>query len=342
MKHKQLYNIIATVFFWVVSCNLALAQSGVIKNTLIYSIKDSDTLRLDIYSDAQADTANRPCILYVFGGAFIGGKRNDRVSVPFFEEIVKKGFNVVSIDYRLGFRKTFGDPKQKDTFAANLKKYKPLQFLDIFHNTINMAVEDLFDATSYIVGHAAELHINPKKIVTLGSSAGAVTVLQGENYISTGNELAQKHLPENFNYAGVMSMAGAIFSMKGDVKWDKTPAPILFFHGDADKQVPYDQARIKVLFFPLKYGFYGSKHIAKQLEKKQSPYWFYSVENAGHEMSYKPLIENVDVILRFYNQYVDKQKRLSTKTDIKDYTVPEKKKNFGFADYIKGNFGSAL
>ncbi len=313
------------------------AQSN--KKTFIYSIKESDTLRLDIYSDKDVDTANRPCILYVFGGGFIGGKRNDKVGIPFFQEMVKKGFNVVAIDYRLGFRKAFGNPRDKENFKANLSKYKPLQFLDIFYGSINMAVEDLFDATCYIVNHADELHINPSRIVPLGSSAGAITVLQGENYIVNNTELATKHLPEGFNYAGIVSMAGAIFSMKGDIKWNKNPAPILFFHGDADQQVPYDKVRIKVFIFPLKYGFYGSKHIVKQLEKGKSPYWFYSVENAGHEMSYKPMMENINEITSFFDKYIFKEKTLSTITEVTDYTVLEKKKKFGFANYLKGNFG---
>lgn len=314
------------------------AQDSSKLTTYIYSIKEKDTLKLDYYTDPQADTANRPCLIYVFGGGFITGKRNDKYSVPFFKKMVKNGFNVVSIDYRLGFRKAFGDPHQKETFKENLKKYKPLQFIDIFYGSINMAVEDLYDATSYIVSHAKDLKINTHKIVATGSSAGAITVLQGQNYIVNKNELCQ-HLPDNFNYAGVISMAGAIFSMKGDVKWNTNPAPILMFHGDADKQVPYDKVRIKVLLFPLKYGFYGSKHITPQLKKSKSPFWFYSVENAGHEMNYKPMEENIPEIMTFYHTYVDQQKQLEMYTDRKDFSQTDVKKKFGFADYLKGNFG---
>lgn len=319
--------------------NLYAQQSDVLKKTLTYQIKGTDTLLVDIYSDRNADTANRPCLLYVFGGGFVAGKRNDKLSVSFFEKMVKKGFNVASIDYRLGFRKAFGDPKDKATFGANLKKYKPKQFLDIFYGSINMAIEDLFDATKFLVNNANELHINPKLIIPIGSSAGAITVLQGENNIANETELARQHLPENFNYAGVISMAGAIFSMNGDVKWDKSPCPIMFFHGDADRQVPYDNVRIKILIFPLKYGFYGSKHVSKQLEKSQAPYYFYSAVNAGHEMSYKPMLENLSEISAFCHRYIEQNQKLSTNIVVKDYTKPDQNKKFSFADYVKGNFG---
>ncbi|QES89852.1 alpha/beta hydrolase [Rhizosphaericola mali] len=338
MRIRSILNktfILSVIFLLHTKIN---AQDSTKLSTFIYSIKDKDTLRLDYYTDPLADTANRPCLLYVFGGGFITGRRNDKLSVPFFKKMVKNGFNVVSIDYRLGFRKAFGDPHQKDAFKENLKKYKPLQFLDIFYGSINMAVEDLYDATNYVVSHANDLKINPSRIIAMGSSAGAITVLQGQNYIVNKNDLS-KHLPADFNYAGVISMAGAIFSMKGDVKWNAHPAPILMFHGDADKQVPYDKVRIKVLLFPLKYGFYGSKHITKQLKKLQSPYWFYSVENAGHEMSYKPMEHNIAEIMTFYRSYIDQNKPLQMFSDKKDISQPDVQKKFGFADYLKGNFG---
>ena len=313
-------------------------QSGINKETYVYSIKGQDTLRLDLYSDASADSANRPCFLYVFGGAFVKGQRYDKIAFPFIEHVVKKGFDVVAIDYRLGLKKAFGDPRDRDAFGAKLRQVKPTEFLDIFNGSIQMAVEDLMDATSYMLAHAQELRIDPTRIIPIGSSAGAITVLQAENHISNNTSIARQHLPVGFNYAGVISMAGAVFSMKGDIKWAGKTAPMLLFHGDADQQVPFDKARVKVLLFPLKYGFYGSKHIARQLLKQQAPYWFYSVQNAGHEICYTPLTQNIHEIMRFYDKYIEQNKSLQVTTQLKDYTAAEKKKNFGFKDYLKGNF----
>ena len=327
------------LYLFLLSGTTVMGQTAVDKKTAVYSIKDNDTLRLDVYSNPLADTAGRPCLLYVFGGAFVVGKRDEAERVAFFEKMVNSGFNVVSIDYRLGFRKAFGDPTDGPTFAANMKQHKPMEFLDIFYGSINMAVEDLFDATTYIVDHAEELHIDPDKIIPLGSSAGAVTVLQGQNYIANSTEMATDHLPANFSYAGTISMAGAIFSMKGDLQWKQNPSPMLLFHGDADRQVPYDKARIKILLFPLKFGFYGSKHIAAQLEKHHAPFWFYSVENAGHEVAVTPMDDHINEILSFYDKYIVQQQQLAITTNHRDQSVPTKKKKFGFKDYIQGNFG---
>ena len=118
-------------------------QFGINKDTYVYSIKGQDTLRLDLYSDRLADTANRPCFIYVFGGAFVKGQRYDKIALPFIENVVKKGFDVVAIDYRLGLRKAFGDPRDREAFGNKLRQVKPTAFLDIFNGSIQMAVEDL-------------------------------------------------------------------------------------------------------------------------------------------------------------------------------------------------------
>jgi carboxylesterase type B len=48
--------------------------SQVKKQTFAYAVKNSDTLSLDVYSSpAQDSIAKAPCVLFVFGGAFIGG-----------------------------------------------------------------------------------------------------------------------------------------------------------------------------------------------------------------------------------------------------------------------------
>lgn len=54
---------------------------------------------------------------------------------------------------------------------------------------------------------------------------------------------------------------------------------MLLFHGDADRNVPYDA----VLYDGN--GFFGSKHIADMLTERRIPHWFYSVANTNHVMA---------------------------------------------------------
>lgn len=57
--------------------------------------------------------------------------------------------------------------------------------------TISMAVEDLYDATAFIVDKADEWGIDSSQIVACGSSAGAITVLHGEYALCNASPLVR-------------------------------------------------------------------------------------------------------------------------------------------------------
>lgn len=70
----------------------------------LYAVKGADSLYLDRYEAVPAVSGARPCMIFVFGGGFVDGTRDDARYVPFFEYMAAKGITVVSIDYRLGLR----------------------------------------------------------------------------------------------------------------------------------------------------------------------------------------------------------------------------------------------
>ena len=299
--------------------------SQVSKNTFVYAIKGADTLRLDRYEAIKSNPkVIKPCIIFLFGGGFVGGHRDSKSYVSYFEKMAEKDYSVISIDYRLGLKPVAKRMNQGE-------KIKKLEFPHLLENAIDTAVADLYDATNFVLTKAAEWKIDASKIVINGSSAGAVSVLQAEYYLCSGNELTKK-LPENFRYAGVISFAGAIFSTKGALHWDKQPAPIQFFHGDADSNVPYNKVRI------LKYGFYGSKNLTEQLGKLKSPYYFYDVENAAHEIAGTPMTSNMAEITEFLTNLVEKKQPLEIHKQIRQTDKPLINKKFGIGDYIGANF----
>jgi dienelactone hydrolase len=276
------------------------------KQTLIYSIKGTDTLRIDKY-DAPTGTGEKPCLIFVFGGGFAAGTRDDSGYLHFYEQLAKTGYVVVAIDYRLGLKSMTNDtPSSFDMTKVTMQM---VRYVIAFRKALKMAVEDLFDATRYVVEHAAEWQINPTRIVTCGSSAGAITVLQGE-YEVCNRSSAVKHLPQDFKYAGVISFAGAIFTTNGKLEWAEPPAPILLFHGDADKDVPYGAIR----FGPL--GFYGSKPIAEKLSEMKFPSYFYAVKGAGHRLSTTPMTRNWGEISFFLENFVTKKEKQIINTQV--------------------------
>lgn len=292
------------------------------KKTHLFAVKGTDSLYLDHYS-APVE-GKRPCVIYIFGGGFVNGERYSQWYEPYFEMLLKEGYDVVSIDYRRGLRPYMTKAKPTPSSAKG--------FVGLLYDVINMAVEDLFSATAFIVENAEEFKINPTQIITSGSSAGAITALQAEYAISNHSELT-KILPEGFKYAGAMAFAGAIFSVDGKLKWDKQPAPIALFHGNADRQVPYNKETI------LGIGFYGPKFISEQMSKAKWAHWFYDMEYQGHNIAGEPMFVNHNEIKTFIKEYALKRRPLIMHTVVKDGDKPETETKFKLKDYIEANFG---
>ena len=292
-------------------------------DTFVYSVKGGDSLRLDRYTDPPAAEidAKKPCMIFVFGGAFISGTRDAESYRPFFEYMAREqGYTVVSIDYRLGMKRA----RQ----AGLLDEEHFTQALDM---TLSMATEDLYDATAYICRHMPD--VDPSRIVTCGSSAGAITVLMGEYWLCNGHPLTAGKFTQDFSYAGVIAFAGAVCDTQDSLRWARDPAPMLLFHGDADRNVPYGALGVDGVWL------FGSKSIADDLARRRVPHAFYSVAETNHSMAWRPMTENRGEIDSFLEKLVFKRQRLVTDVRITPLDAPAVPKDFGISDYIDANYG---
>jgi|GEM_PF-176872 len=262
-------------------------STSVKKETFVYAWKDTNELALDIYrSDSLSPAEKRPCVIFAFGGAFVGGHRDDTLYNRYFNELAEHHYVVASVSYRLGLRG-----------VQHLSKFD----IAPLNNAINMAVEDVYDATAWLLNRADDLGIDTSKIILSGSSSGAITVLESD-YKRRNQLVVKTSLSPDFNYAGVIAFSGAILSVDWGIKYQKNPAPTMFFHGTADHIVPYN----KIGF--LNKGLFGSNALAKVFKKKGYPFFFYSEENLGHEVSVLPMIYDIPEILDFIQQYVVEKK----------------------------------
>lgn len=236
--------------------------------TYLFAKRDTCDLFLDVYNPARNSQTyfegkEKPTIIFMFGGGFIRGERNNESYNKWFRQLTENGYRVVSIDYRLGL---------KGSTKVGVAQ------VNVLDKAIHMAVEDLFSATNFIIENAAELKINPENIVISGSSAGAIAVMQAEYEIANRTSWSNV-LPEGFNYAGVMSFSGAILSREGKVDYKTTPCPTLMLHGTADELVPYEQIAV------LNLGFFGGGKLVKRFEKYDLNYNMYHFIDYGHEIA---------------------------------------------------------
>jgi len=252
-----------------------------------YAFKDGKSLDMDVYFPAFDNQSQRPLILYVHGGGFSGGSRNEPDIQVFCKKLARYGYVVSSISYRLtreGKESGFGC----DCPAVDKR------------NTFTEAVEDLQDATFFMIQRRDKMGIDPEKIIISGSSAGAETAL---------NTAYQPPYCYNLDsgpvsYAGVISMAGAIPDTSRIFK--ESAVPSMLFHGTCDNMVPYATA-------PHRYckegepGYlilHGSYTIAEKLKKLGTPYWLYTYCNASHEIANKPMSDNFNEIIDFCYSYI--------------------------------------
>lgn len=310
---------------WFAALFAAVAASAqeVEKTTFLYAVKGADSLYVDRYRVQGERVEPAPCLVFVFGGGFVWGSRDDASYLPFFEYMARRGFTVASIDYRRGLRESY------ETGTLDERTF-PVAF----PASIALAAEDLYSATDYLLAHAGEWNIAPAQIVICGSSAGAITVLYAEYGLCRGDAPART-LPSEFSYAGVIAFAGAVFAVGDDLEWGtaRKPSPMLLFHGDADRNVPYGAVRA------MGAGFFGSEYIAAQLTEMGVPHAFYSVVNAGHEIAVSPMNENRFEIDAFLEKLVFQRLPLRIDTRITPLDKPDVPKEFTLGQYIEANFG---
>ena len=264
---------------------VSLFSQKINKNTYTFAVKDDKNLNMDVYFSEKLNQKN-PCLIFVFGGGFKEGSRDSSGYLPYFNHFAEKGFVVVSIDYRLGM---------KNQKAPGIFDTKPIE------NSIKIAVEDLYDATNYILNNSDKLKIDKKQIIISGSSAGAITVLQAD-YEDKNNTPIAKILPRDFDYAGVISFAGGIFSTKGIPKYVQRPASTLFFHGSADKLVPYNKMQL------FNKGMFGSNSLVKRFKENGYPFTIFRMIDIGHEVSEYPMTEFLPEIDKFISDFIFNKK----------------------------------
>lgn len=288
------------------------------KTSCPFATKDGQVLYMDRYETENWFRHRRPVLIFAFGGGFCRGRRDNPQYVDFLNFMARKGYVVVAFDYRKGLRKLPSECR-KSTRA----------FLGALQNAVSMAADDLIDVTAFVINHAHEWSIDPKRIVACGSSAGAMTVLQTEYELCNGT-LHDGRLPAGFNYAGVVSFAGAVVAAARP-DWKEMPCPVMLFHGDADKRVPFKKAAI-----PGIGGLWGSATIAETLKEKHAPYYIYIVENASHEVCKSPMTNYRNAILEFLDKFVrGKQQQYVTAQNHHDKHAV--RKDFSIKEYILNN-----
>lgn len=252
--------------------------------------QDGVQLKMDVYPPQNA-SGRAPVVVYVHGGGWMSGSKNDDIARAFFGELTHRGYLVASLNYRLAPRYTF-----------------PAQ------------IEDVKCAIRHLRANALSYQLDPQRIGAMGGSAGGHLVsLLGTSDASLGWD--------NGEYAEQSSRIQAVIHMYGPTdlialfkNWQQpvgeqvfgaksntdplmevyspltyvTPddPPFLILQGDVDGVVPTEQA----LF------------LYERLQAAGVPVELVMIKNAGHGLRPKggemlpSLPELVKLVADFFDQ----------------------------------------
>lgn len=233
--------------------------------TIIYSSSSGKKLKMDIYKDCTAEQQELlPVVISILNGNFLNGKSNETTYQYSCRYFAEKGFLSITIDHRQRLRNT---------------EFLPHTILQAIH----MGVEDLVEATNYILQHAEELNADTQKIILLGNGAGACIALTTEYELcshklkcSTSGRSQGKRLPANFNYACIVAHSGALATNEQQLEWVEQPCPIVLVQGKPMSDIPSNRFYVPGLLWV------GGNSLHLELTKAGCRNIYYDVSGFEH------------------------------------------------------------
>ena len=254
------------------------------------------TLTMDVYEPSNDTMQQRPLIVWVHGGSFLSGTKDDVDVDSLCVHFAKRGYVCATINYRLGIAFPYN---QANATAA-----------------VYRATQDMRAAVRFFRKDAAstnQFRINPDIIIGGGSSAGAFTALHLA-YLNEVSEIpasidtnALGNLEGNSGNQGYASNVHAVVDLCGALG-DKAyivPGDIPFaaMHGTNDQVVPYATAVINLLgVFPIMTvdGSYSICNYANTIGVYNE---FYTYFGADH-VPYYGNIAYMDTTVRFVSNFL--------------------------------------
>jgi acetyl esterase/lipase len=259
--------ISSMIFSTIISCQKSPSQELQQLDIKNESYGANTAQKMDVYLPAERDSINTKVILFVHGGSWSGGDKNEFDSAIAAIRTKLPDYAMFNMNYRL---------------AGNAQNRFPSQ------------MEDMQSAIDFITAKAPGYKINPGKIALVGASAGAhLALLQA---YKNNNDDRIKAVVDLFGPTDLVSLyndhpvpaasqpvlvnfLGATPVSKSTLYREASPinfvtsqtVPTLIFHGDADYIVPIAQsialknklqaANVKVemtVYQNESHGWYGS------------------------------------------------------------------------------------
>ena len=308
---KYLISILIITFSFSQECDGARYQEEIFDNVYVTSgvyygtgvqeglFGDSDEdLYLDVYEPYGDDLENRPVIIMMFGGSFIGGARTSSDIVELCTRYAKMGYVAVAIDYRLTLDLLI--------FANETTAYKAAA----------KGIHDLKSAIRFLRMNDElynDYRIDTNRIYAGGVSAGGISAVNAAYlnlesevpdfiedwmYDNGGIEGNSGNSGYDSSFHGVINLCGAV----GQTEWIiENDIPIVNLHGTTDDVVPYGDGLITL--FGLNMEVAGSGAIQDRMMELGNNSELLTWQGVGHT----PFISSssyMDETVEFSSQFI--------------------------------------
>ena len=308
---KYLISILIITFSFSQECDGARYQEEIFDNVYVTSgvyygtgvqeglFGDSDEdLYLDVYEPYGDDLENRPVIIMMFGGSFIGGSRTSSDIVELCTRYAKMGYVAVAIDYRLTLDLLI--------FANETTAYKAAA----------KGIHDLKSAIRFLRMNDElynDYRIDTNRIYAGGVSAGGISAVNAAYlnlesevpdfiedwmYDNGGIEGNSGNSGYDSSFHGVINLCGAV----GQTEWIiENDIPIVNLHGTTDDVVPYGDGLITL--FGLNMEVAGSGAIQDRMMELGNNSELLTWQGVGHT----PFISSssyMDETVEFSSQFI--------------------------------------
>jgi Secretion system C-terminal sorting domain/Carboxylesterase family len=201
------------LLFFLFSITFAKAQqylqkqySFVVDSNVVYAVDTNylgfpENLTLHIYKPVGDANLQRPILIYVHGGSWLGGTPNDYYPTKVSEEFVKRGYVVANIQYRMGMHTNplIAPGTNCPLIAGNAQCAYIADSAEVLRASFR-AMQDAKSAIRFMKNRASQDSSCSKAVFIAGESAGAFTAL-GASFLDKQSE--------RFNVCGSISSAPA-------------------------------------------------------------------------------------------------------------------------------------
>lgn len=246
------------------------------RQTFTYAVKEGEELQFDFYEPRRDSHKARPILVWMHGGGFSGGERDNLHEVKLMKSFARKGYVAVSISYRL-LRK--GEPTG---FGCDCPRSEKLR---VFRE----AAKDYWDAVYYLWSRADSFRLDRSRFIFGGSSAGAEGILNAAYLRDWVFEGPTKY--DAIQPAAVFALAGAVVDARY-LTADRA-VPAILFHGNIDPLVPFGTSPHHFCP-PDRVGFIwldGSETLIQRLATHDTSFFNYVKLGGGHEIAGIPFKE---------------------------------------------------